>query len=171
MSLCVGCDTPLPLEPRRPGRRRKWCSDRCRKGQYAGECVDCGAPTNGHDGPGKASTRCAPCRHAKETAEAVWTRERMIAEGHRFHALTGRWPVTGDFNRYQNRGQRRVLIDEFHRLTGPWPHVQIVQNVFGTWRAYIEALGGEAQPRHDGGRGMSKSARTAELRALVEALS
>lgn len=40
------------------GTRRRFCSERCRKAQYAGACEVCGAPTNGYNGPGKASRRC-----------------------------------------------------------------------------------------------------------------
>jgi hypothetical protein len=97
----------------------------------------------------------------------VWTRERLVAEGHRWRALTGRWPVAGDWNRFQNRGDRRRLIDEYHEMTGPWPHVFIVQRKFGTWRAFIAACGGEALPRHTGGRGVPKTMRADELRRLV----
>lgn len=35
--------------------------DRQRKKQYAGECIDCGGPTDGSNGRGNAPKRCAHC--------------------------------------------------------------------------------------------------------------
>lgn len=45
------------------GRRRRWCSDKCRKvAPYARYCTDCGARLNGSDGHGpNAPTRCMQC--------------------------------------------------------------------------------------------------------------
>lgn len=34
---------------------------RARKASYAGVCIECGGPTNGGSGPGKASLRCSYC--------------------------------------------------------------------------------------------------------------
>lgn len=45
MSTCAGCGTSIP--PSRGGPPRKWCSERCRKGQYAEPCERCGAPHGG----------------------------------------------------------------------------------------------------------------------------
>ena len=59
MDVCQGCGAPI--QQAATGGRRLWCSERCRKGQYAGRCIDCGAPTDGSAGPGKAALRCAAC--------------------------------------------------------------------------------------------------------------
>lgn len=59
---CAGCAATLPPPKRAGGRQQKWCSERCRKAQYAGVCVDCGAPTNGSNGRGeRAAKRCKSC--------------------------------------------------------------------------------------------------------------
>lgn len=164
---CLGCGAELPPKTWN-GRDRKWCSERCRKQTlYSGTCVDCGEPTNGYAGIGKAGERCKKCRHAKEHADRIWTRERILADGRRWQELTGRCPVVGDWNRYINRGERRVLIDAVHVLTGPWPHAWCVLREFGSWREFIAELGGEAFPAGSGQPGQSKRMRTEELRALL----
>ena len=61
MPDCQGCGARLALS-KAPGQPRKWCSETCRKSQYAGVCLDCGAPTSGSDGRGpRASKRCSGC--------------------------------------------------------------------------------------------------------------
>jgi hypothetical protein len=60
MPDCQACGKPLP--PDKTNRPRKWCSDRCRKTQYAMPCVDCGTATNGSWGRGpRAPQRCHAC--------------------------------------------------------------------------------------------------------------
>jgi hypothetical protein len=94
--VCKGCGVPLPPKTWQ-GLDRVWCSERCRREQYAGTCIDCGARTNGHDGPGKASTRCIPCanrhirargdradmvraRAKRERIEAMWNQGMLLRE-------------------------------------------------------------------------------------------
>lgn len=66
MNTCAreDCDNPV-------SGRRKWCSEPCRKSQYASVCVDCGAPTSGSDGR-RAEPRCRSC-----------TRKSSVARGDR----------------------------------------------------------------------------------------
>lgn len=85
-TACQACGAPID-QPR--CGRRKWCSERCRKSQYAGSCIDCGAPTNGTAGGHKRTPeRCVECgkRHSAEVAAefSVLYREmveEMWAEG------------------------------------------------------------------------------------------
>ncbi len=56
--VCKGCGKELPPKTWR-GRDRIWCSERCRKDQYSGTCVECGAPTDGTV-PGRYPGRGAP---------------------------------------------------------------------------------------------------------------
>ena len=58
MTTCArdGCDNIV-------SGRRKWCSEPCRKSQYAGTCVGCGEPTNGSGGR-VAHPRCNTCARA-----------------------------------------------------------------------------------------------------------
>lgn len=85
MATCAGCGVEIP--PSKGGPPRKWCSERCRKGQYAGTCEKCGKPTNGYDGPGSASSRCGDCYlidHTKternEKLVALWEEGASSAE-------------------------------------------------------------------------------------------
>jgi hypothetical protein len=76
---CQGCGKTGPLTNPHD-RRRKWCSDRCRKQTlYGGTCIDCGAPTNGSDGRGPhAAERCVSCAAAINGTRlrARWEPER-----------------------------------------------------------------------------------------------
>jgi hypothetical protein len=57
----IGCDQPLAPQKGR-GRRRKWCSERCRKVTlYSGECRDCGARINTSGDVARRSERCNSC--------------------------------------------------------------------------------------------------------------
>lgn len=86
---CAGCGELFPIRSKH-AKRAKWCSDRCRKRQYSTPCIDCGAPTNGSDGNGaKSPKRCALCDHVYRKANAIWTRETIIAAIQRWAAEHG----------------------------------------------------------------------------------
>src|SRR5437763_864330 len=75
--VCRGCNTPV--ENKGPGKRREWCSERCRKQTlYSVPCVDCGKALNGSDGKG-AHERCVPCAAAKTGRDKAWPRWEQIA--------------------------------------------------------------------------------------------
>jgi hypothetical protein len=76
--VCNGCGGSLPTMH----GNRKFCSEHCRRKQYAGKCIDCGVATNGHDGPGKASDRCVTCanRHIIDIGRADMARARAKRE-------------------------------------------------------------------------------------------
>lgn len=69
-ALCATCSAPLepPVHP-----RRKFCSDHCRKAQYGGTCIDCGAPTDGSNGRDKAPERCRTCIEPARIAKVTET--------------------------------------------------------------------------------------------------
>lgn len=61
--VCV-CGNELPPSG------RKWCSERCRKTQYRGGCMDCGGPTSG-------AARCKSCGRAyQQVTRAAQARAR-----------------------------------------------------------------------------------------------
>jgi hypothetical protein len=62
MDTCQGCGVELPPSVYQ-GRKRKWCSERCRKQtMYGGACIDCGAEMNGSAGNGPdRPVRCGKC--------------------------------------------------------------------------------------------------------------
>lgn len=128
---CQGCGVSLTVN-RGPSRPRKWCSERCRKQTlYSGECVDCGAPTNGSNGAGAAGKRCAACAARHNHEERHWTRERIIEALRAFADQYGRSPRAND-----------PSLQASHQ----WPCSSIVVREFGTWNAGIEATGLEAMP-------------------------
>lgn len=75
MRLCEGCGGELPTQH----GNRKWCSEKCRRNQYAGTCQVCGVATTGCDGPGLAPDICQGCwatRFSERTERiiAAWNR-------------------------------------------------------------------------------------------------
>lgn len=130
MRTCEGCGGPLAPNIA-PGKPRKWCSDRCRKRQYAGECVDCGGVTNANGSAGIiAAPRCSPCSHRREHEARYWTPERIIAAIRAWKAEHGQRPMSTDWQT-TNRDASR------------YPPANTVQRVFGTWSAAIMAAVGE----------------------------
>lgn len=165
MATCAGCQAELPPS------KRKWCSERCRKSQYAGQCLNCGKATNGSDGRGKrASTRCQECATEHAKACALWTRERLIAEARRWHDLTGWWPTSTQWHTTCGSAPDEAYLAavlEFRVLTGPWPSAAIVGRAFGSWAAFIAAAGGQSLGCP---AGVKNGQRAAEMRAAIEAL-
>lgn len=131
---CQGCDKPLP-PPRPRGRRRKWCSDKCRREtSYGGRCVDCGARTNGNDGPGTAAEYCSPCSNRNRTK---WTRDACIEAIRRFHAEYGRVPRVQDFSiSFRGVPGRRPPGS-----VGEWPQYLTLYTMFGGFPAAVRAAG------------------------------
>jgi len=67
---------------------------KARKQRYRGRCADCGASTDGSDGPGRAAKRCAKCvaiEHQHETRQ--WTPERIVTELQAWARQLGRAPT------------------------------------------------------------------------------
>jgi hypothetical protein len=122
MSLCVGCDTPLPLEIGRPGKPRKWCSERCRKQTlYAGTCERCGGKTNGSDGRAAAATVCMDCLR--------WTRAGVLLAVEEWADAHGGVPPT-------STDWRDAASDGF-------PPATTVKRLFGGWNAMLLDAGFE----------------------------
>jgi hypothetical protein len=75
VSACEGCGAELPPEPTRPGPKRKWCSDHCRKRTWddrsRATCIDCGAKMAARSGwphRGASQARCQACGRAHRRA-------------------------------------------------------------------------------------------------------
>lgn len=162
MTSCQNCGKPV--QQHKTGARRKWCSDRCRKiGCYTKPCVDCGGPT-GISGTAHSNQRCAECSRARQHDEAFWTRDTMLAAGHRWRELAGRWPTSGDWNAYRAGVKYRHLLHTLLDVTGPWPHLYTVQLEFGSWPGFMAALGA---PTQHGGRGVRWGQREREYREIL----
>ena len=95
MTCCGTCGTPLP--PIKHGAR-KWCSERCRKEQYAKACSDCGTRIDGTT-PGKSKGRCHSCaskaKNYSQRPQSVTARER----GARIVAMWGNGDTMGEIAR------------------------------------------------------------------------
>ena len=123
---CLGCGE-LIKQPR--SGRRKWCSERCRKQQYAGRCRTCGAKTNGSNGSARAASECLGCRSARLHAERRWTPEAVIAAIRAHAAELGRAPGA----------------KEAEKRFGALP--TSAEREFGSWSAALVASGLPARPQ------------------------
>ena len=85
---CQGCGGELP-PPKKFGKRRKWCSEACRKAQYAGVCEVCGGPTDGTT-PSRGVARV--CRSCHE-----WPEEAIIDAIRRWYEERGLQPTCADW--------------------------------------------------------------------------
>ena len=52
---------------------------KARRDGYRGRC-ECGSPTHGTNGPGKAPTRCIKCTSESRHESRYWTAERVVSE-------------------------------------------------------------------------------------------
>lgn len=141
--VCQGCGTALPPQTWQ-GRARIWCSDKCRKTQYAGECIDCGKKLNGSDGRGpNAAKRCVQCAGIATGAEReIWTRDQIIARMHEWAAEHGEQPAMTDWNPFKARSMNDPeRAERFEAADGHWPWMASVVEKFGSWNAAIEAAG------------------------------
>lgn len=101
--------------------------DRERKQRYAGTCHRCGSPTNGSNGPAKASDTCGSCSSIIIHESRHWTQERVIDALRAWSkANGGRTPSAGDWLGGLPKGM---------------PPVGVVQREFGSWNAGMVAAG------------------------------
>lgn len=89
-----------------------------RKESYRGTCEECGAPTYGGRGPGKAATHCVDC--------VRWTREQVLDVFSTFVILHGRSP-------------RVIDATVGHPGHGLLPHVEVAKRLFGGWNEALLA--------------------------------
>lgn len=115
-----------------------------RRARYAGECVDCGRPTDGSRGPDRGSTRCASC-YATYLHEnpPVWGRDRLIQAIQAWVEEHGAPPAATDWNPTQARETGQLDRAERFYSDDAWPNVSTVQAYFGSWNDAIRAAGFE----------------------------
>jgi hypothetical protein len=128
---CAGCSAPI--EQPKSGRRRKWCSERCRKlTLYSRRCVDCDAVCNTDGRVTGASERCRECAWRLNHETRRWTPETVITAIRRWADEHGGVPPTAaDWNPTLASTPRG---SEF-------PSLHTVMHEFGTWKAGIDAAG------------------------------
>lgn len=138
---CPNCGDPLPPQ-RGPGQQRKWCSDYCRKQQYAtGNCIACGKrlPYHGRAAPSEGR-RCADCEQSRNVERnrqivAAWNEgqpEWYIAEQ---QGLTP-GQVRGCVQQVRKRGEHVELHRQRNRTD--WAEIE---RLFHAGRTYREIAG------------------------------
>lgn len=126
-----------------------------RKESYRGTCPDCGATTNGSDGPGKVSRRCSSCAAA---VRLIWSRERIIESIRDWTDRYGAPPAATDwYPKFLRHPGHRASAER--RLSG-WakPPISTIQVRFGSFNAAIEAAGFAALPQCSGRRHLREAA-------------
>jgi hypothetical protein len=134
---------------------------RARKMRHTVACLDCGQPCNFDGSRARRSLRCLSCSTEHTKANAKWTRDAIIAVIQRWADLYGSQPAATDFNPSapSHRGERARRFRE-----GDYPVLAMVQHVFGSWNAAIEAAG--FTPRTGYGIGIS-DARLDRIRQML----
>jgi hypothetical protein len=145
---CEGCGSPLPPN-KALGRRRKWCSERCRKlTLYSRRCVDCGAVCNVDGRVAGAAERCLAC--ARTEIGTLENRQRMS------QAALGRchWSED-DCVRAMKRAARRgyltaVMYEQAYERApaGSMPSLPTVMHKFDKWTDALVAAGLRGGTRH-----------------------
>jgi hypothetical protein len=135
---CAGCDNEVPPN-KGPGRRRKWCSERCRKiTLYSRRCLDCGAVCNTGGRVAEPAVRCLVCHNAYErtverrqarkyATEKKWTDAEMLA-ALRAHAVNG---VIS--SKAYERARKQA--------SEPMPSMPLIALRFGSWMDAAAAAG------------------------------
>lgn len=128
------------------GTIRVWLYDpdrsrqRALKESYRGECMDCGAPTDGSGGPHNAAKRCNPCNRAHQHDRRIWTEQTVVEAIRAFADKYGRQPTAADFltGPHITEGQR----ERFYR-DGTYPFTSEVLRECGTWNEALRLAGFE----------------------------
>lgn len=147
-SICQGCGASIEQAGR--GRRRKWCSERCRKASYGDPCVDCGARTSfGSETARVPEPRCRAC---SALLLRLWPREAIVAAIQEWASVHGEAPAVGDWNPYQARevyhDDARAARYEADPLR--WPSHTTVYAEFGSWNSALAAAGFVPRSAHGG---------------------
>jgi transposase len=100
---------------------------RARKDGYRGKCVDCGARTDGSNGPAQAAIRCQSCRWQYQHDERRWTPEAIVEALQAWAAEHGHPPFARDWD----------LAGDDH------PSETTVHNECGCWNAALRLAGFE----------------------------
>lgn len=143
---------------------------RARKDSYRGECVDCGAPTDGSNGRDATPKRCDPCGRVWRHENRYWTPEAIIgciqawADEH-----GGIPPAATDWNpNHAIKLGRPEKAAKFWR-DGCWPAVSQVQREFGSWNVAIQVAGFASRATSTYGRDGEDMALCREIAERYEA--
>lgn len=126
---CQGCGKPAKQTPK--ARRRKWCSERCRRQtSYGGTCTQCGTPTNGNDGPGTAAELCNHC-----LPSTIDFRRKI--SGPRASA----WSETELLDALRAEATNGSVSKSRYDASGRIPSSSTIIDRFGTWNAALQTAG------------------------------
>ena len=144
---CQGCGEEFAYVPK-PGPKRKWCSEKCRKSQYHGTCIDCGGKTDGvASGYRRVPERCRDCQR-NLNAERNAALEEMWCDGVPTVQIAKRLGMTPEAVRTyvdrQRQGKARDLPLRRQRNREDWPLVERMVRAGATNREIGEAIGGTA---------------------------
>lgn len=151
---CAGCGTPISPTGSYDNRR-KWCSEKCRKGSYGDPCVDCGKRTSyGAETARIPEPRCQQC---SATHRTFWTQELILSRIDEWADLYGEPPAVPDWD----ANHARKLNDEkravrWEAARGHWPFARVVIKRFGSWNAALTAGGYQPRPAHGGGANVQR---------------
>jgi hypothetical protein len=118
---------------------------RARKDSYRGECIDCGARTDGSNGRANAPRRCDECSRRFRHERRIWTPDTIVEAIRAFHDQYGFVPCATDWS--PALAYAHTLSDAEVRArryeTGAWPPTATVLKECGSWNAAIRAAGFE----------------------------
>lgn len=106
---------------------------RARRRRYQGECVDCGAPTDGSNGRAFAPQRCRACNTKHQKDARRWTQGAVIAALQAWAKTHGKPPTSADWIRSggDEHPARTTVYASNEHYTAPFP----------SWAAAVEAAG------------------------------
>jgi hypothetical protein len=112
-----------------------------RKAAYRGVCEQCGEPTSGGDGPGRARALCQRCKHTRHDSRARrHTPESITATLRSWRAAEGAWPTSTQLSRtaMARRGGEHLARYERYGLAA-----RTVARYFGSVRAAVAVAASE----------------------------
>jgi len=165
VTTCAGCGTPL-AQPAGGGRRRRWCSERCRKNTlYGHTCVDCGITTTY---AGRPTERCADCarRHSKEDLHSRRARSEVSRGRHRLSDAV----LVEAVRRADALGLRTAPSYASNSAKYGLPSSRTLILRFGSWNAARQAAGFSIAKRRTYRKRWSRDSCLAAVRELALAM-
>lgn len=147
--------------------------NRTRKRGYGGTCIDCGGPTNGYAGIGKAAVRCADCRILFDATRDPVERAESCRRG-----PEQRWSDEAIFAAMRSvaAGDGTLSTDRYHdaqqRAGSALPSRVLICHRFDTWHKAVDLAGLRRAAEHRGGpvRRFDRDVCVAALRHAGDAL-
>jgi hypothetical protein len=138
MGACQGCRAPLPAQKGR-GRRRKWCSESCRRNTLYGEvCIDCGERRYAGGRKRAGRLRCGECNKA-------YLKRNPAARTHANPQRARRWSDEDIFNAIRSASINGVTTSTSYQSLydagANIPSRTLIVKRFGFWGTAVELAG------------------------------